>query len=285
MERKNTKITVLVNSCDIYEDAWNPFFKLFQIQWPSCDYDIVLNTEEKQYDCDFMEIRTICSGRKAWSKRLLYCLDRISSDYILFFLEDQFLQQSVNTLYWNKTVSYMDNNSDVGVIFPRHSDKQKKDYKLDFFPRELITDKYRIVGMVALYRKDYLTKLLRKHENPWEFEKYASIRSKRLKEKVLQYSKFNPAIFVYDDLIQNGYGITARKWLPKNKELFKKYGIEVNYDNLGFYDLEKYNMQQNETINIETPKEIKENFYVLKKRILGFPKKANLIVRKLKSII
>ena len=34
MNNKND-VTILVNSCDKYEDAWEPFFKLFSIQWPN----------------------------------------------------------------------------------------------------------------------------------------------------------------------------------------------------------------------------------------------------------
>lgn len=139
--------------------------------------------------------------------------------------------------------------------------------------------------MVALYRKSYLQKLLRKHENPWEFEVFASIRSKRMKEKVLQYSKFNPAIFIYDDEIKKGYGITARKWLPKNKELFEKYGIEVNFDNLGFLDLEAFNNSQNAKGVKEKPKGAKEKLYIVKKKIIGIPKKIKKQIRILKSKI
>lgn len=43
-------LTIIVNSCDKYEDAWNPFFKLMEIHWPKSDkYQIILNTENKDY--------------------------------------------------------------------------------------------------------------------------------------------------------------------------------------------------------------------------------------------
>jgi hypothetical protein len=46
---KKEDLTILVNSCDAYEDLWYPFFELFRINWPNCKYDIVLNTETKSY--------------------------------------------------------------------------------------------------------------------------------------------------------------------------------------------------------------------------------------------
>ena len=52
----DNSVTILVSSCDLYEDAWYPFFKLLKIQWPECEqYRIVLNTETKTYNPDFIK--------------------------------------------------------------------------------------------------------------------------------------------------------------------------------------------------------------------------------------
>ena len=83
----DNSVTILVSSCDLYEDAWYPFFKLLKIQWPECEqYRIVLNTETKTYNPDFIKINSIVSGKKPWSARLKHCLKQIDSDYIMFFL-------------------------------------------------------------------------------------------------------------------------------------------------------------------------------------------------------
>ena len=47
--QEKTNVAVRVNSCDKYEDAWNPFFKLFSIMWPDCPYDIYLNSTNFEY--------------------------------------------------------------------------------------------------------------------------------------------------------------------------------------------------------------------------------------------
>ena len=281
----NNDVTILVNSCDLYEDAWYPFFKLLQIQWPSCDCDIVLNTETKPYSCDFLKVKTICSGKGTWSQRLLKCLDQIATEYILFFLEDQFLREPVNTEYWQKSVSYMKEHNDTGVIFLRHTEKQKDDYHEDYFPRDYLTDNFRIVGMVALYRKAYLKSILRKHENPWEFELYASIRSKRRKESVLQYSAYKPAIFVYDDAIEKGYGITRKKWLRKNRELFEQYGITVNFENLGFYDPGEVSVPKSKESLAKKSSDVVESCYRIKKGIKKLPGNVKSTIRKIRSLI
>jgi hypothetical protein len=37
MMSANPHFTVLVNSCDAFEDCWQPFFQLFSRCWPACD--------------------------------------------------------------------------------------------------------------------------------------------------------------------------------------------------------------------------------------------------------
>ena len=282
----DNSVTILVNSCDLYEDAWEPFFRLLHIQWPTCQYPCVLNTETKVYQCDFMNVKTICAGGgQTWSKRIINCLKQIDSDYILFFLEDEFLREKVNTQWFDNTLQYMKEHEDVGVIFVRHSGKQKEHSGEPYIDRHALTDRFPIVGLAALYRKTYFLKLLRKHENPWEFERYGSIRSQRMKEKVLQYSWDYPAMFVFDDEIEKGYGITKRKWLPKNKELFEQYGISVNFERLGWLDTsEKASANDLEPKAISSDQSIREKLHQVKKIIVKMPQKVKKKMRELKSL-
>lgn len=277
-------VTILVNSCDDYSDAWDPFFRLLKIQWSECeDYNIVLSTHSKKYYCDFLDVKTITTGDKPWSTRIWNALKCINTEYVLFFLEDQFLQKPVNVDWLNKAFEYMKRHTDTGVIILRHTGKQKDDYPEVFFPRERVSEKNRIVGMAAIYRKDYLFKILRKHENVWEFEYYASIRSKRYKEKVLQYNKRNPEIFVYNDEEESGLGIKYGKWLPKNHELFEKYGICVNYDNLGVYYGKDNNESKEKTPALQNEKKVSV-FYRVKRKQQKIRKRLQKKIRIYRSL-
>lgn len=285
----DNSVTILVSSCDLYEDAWYPFFKLLKIQWPECEqYKIVLNTETKMYNPDFINIKSIASGRKPWSARIKQCLKQIDSDFIMFFLEDQFLQMPVNNEWWKKILDYMKANPDVGVIFPRHSGKQKKDLPDDYILRHDITSTFPIVGMAALYRKKYFMKILRNHESAWEFEHFASIRSKRYREKVLQYNRFRPPVFVYYDEIEKGYGITRKKWLPNNELLFNNFGINVDFNRLGVMSKDECQQILAPTLKQNTGEEKskkRETLYIIKKRIVRFPSTVRKTVRKVRSLI
>lgn len=241
---KDKDVTILVNSCDLYEDAWNPFFRLLQIQWPECPYDIVLNTESKQYVDEYFDVKCICSSRKMiWSERLIYALNQIESKYILFFLEDFFLYDKVNEEIILQSLYCMEENNDIGVIkFVPHVPE-------NWYDKDIVLNNYfspipksfraRNAGLAAIWRKDYYLKLLRPFEDPWEFEIFGAIRSKKYPEQIFVQNNLYPLAFPYDIQIKYGYGITQRKWLRNNKALFEKYKIDVNFSNLGWFEEKK----------------------------------------------
>ena len=60
------KYSVLVNTCDKFEDCWNPFFKLFCMYWQDYKGKIYLNTEYKDYSFPGLDIISVkgCVGEK-----------------------------------------------------------------------------------------------------------------------------------------------------------------------------------------------------------------------------
>lgn len=236
----NSDVTVLVNSCDLYEDTWYPFFKLLQIQWPDCPYRIVLNTETKKYNCPFMNVETINSGNGlSWTARLKYVLNKIDSKYVLFFLEDFFLQKEVEKDAFSKALSIIEQNDDVGLIHFTPVEKQmpvpENDLENCFYELPVRKRTLRTRVAVSLFRKDYFLKLLYKDENPWQYERESHIRSMFAGYKIIRqdYSLYQPT-FYYTLDHDIGIGVTSRKWLKNNKAFFESMGIyDVNYDRLG----------------------------------------------------
>lgn len=235
----NDKIAILVNSCDLYEDAWEPFFKLFKIQWPDCPCNIYLNTENKDYTCDFLNVKTIKTSDTApWTARIKAALDEIDSDYILFMLEDFFLLEQVNSSKFDAIMSEIKKDSNVGFIF--FSPRGVK-YDIEYKVGTVFTDvskfaDYRVNACLGLWRKDFLLQMLYLDGNPWEFEHNATRLSWLSKYRCCVINPEFASTFSYSILISEGYGITQRKWLPKNKELFDKYNINVNFAGLGILE-------------------------------------------------
>ena len=241
MKIKND-VTILVSSCDKYEDAWEPFFRLLKIQWNDCPYDIVLSTETKQYKCDFWNVRTINSPSQkvlSWSSRLKYTLEQIDTEYVLFFLEDFFLLEKVRDDIFYKALELIKSDERIGLIsFNKrrfNSHFPETTYYENCFKELRSNVNGRTNVLVGLWRKEYYLKLICGEENPWEYEKNSNIRSKFAGYKILtQDYNCSPATFRYCMNPADGYGITQGKWLSKNRELFESHGVlNVNYENLG----------------------------------------------------
>ena len=241
------KITVLVNSCDKYEDAWDPFFELLHIYGGSFPYPIVLNTERKQYSSKWFKVRTVNTPKKcSWSKRLLHVLDQIDTEYIFFLLDDYFLEMPFDHDRFARVIDYMDSHPEAGCcdIAPRYADtpedaikirEEYRDFEDCFVERSL--PKYNINCAPYVWRTVILKKLLRKSEDVWEFEDNAGYRAKYADIKVIRYYMHYPSIYEYNFRIWSGIGITRGQWLPGNKAFFERHGIHVNFERLGFLDL------------------------------------------------
>ena len=240
---KDNKIcSILITSCDAYEDAWKPFFTLLHIMWPNCRYPVYLNTETKDYNDNVIDVHVLHplslfdnKGKAiSWSKRLIETVEQINSKYILFMLEDFFLMSPVRSDMVEKSIEYMESHDKVAII-DYYNEPHNDQIVLDEFSFTSRTFDYAINAMAALWRKDFLLSILR-DENPWDFEFNATRRWWRTDYKILTHREEFPPIFDYKIKPALGYGIFQGKWLRKNPELFKKYGIEVDFEKRGFID-------------------------------------------------
>lgn len=227
-------ITIIVNSCDKYEDAWNPFFKIFKDEWPECSYPVILNTEYKAYDCPYMNVKTVCTGSEnSWTARVRKIVSETDTKYYLLILEDFFFLSPVNNSLFEKSFELMKNDESIGFLEydPRgcgiHGEK-----KLNEMFYEWKKHKVRVNAELALWRREFLLEMLFLDVDPWRFELNSAICSLYSKYKSA-YVSHEYSIFDYSINPKYGYGITAGKWLNKNEELFKKHSVDVNFNNIG----------------------------------------------------
>lgn len=241
MSKNDRNCAILVNSCDAYSDTWTPFFKLLLKNWHCQDYAIYLNTEKKNYCCDFLSVKTLnCFKEVSWSKRLKLALKRISEDFIFMFLDDFFLQDKVDEKQIETIIYSIKNNSRIVnfsfMAIPSYipSNPLNSSYK-GFYKRES-TMRFILTTQVALWRKKDLIALLSNYESPWQFEQYGSIRAKEYPKKEYYICMPKNRIFNYCYKIEDGYGICNGKWLKNTPDLFLRNNIEVDFSNLGFFN-------------------------------------------------
>lgn len=236
------KCILLVNSYDGGEDLWEGFFTSLVRWWPGFDMPVLLNTQSKSFSYSGLAIKTLNlykSGSKiAWSGRLMETLKQINEEYVLFFVDDDWLTGPVDTERFEQSVRFMDQYADAGnICFAPPGLDYKNDGRCPFLDRAPQKGDYRVNGQVTLWRKNVLLKFLRPHESVWDFETLGSRRSRRYPDKLYGLSKNAKPVFIYElrGMIFRG------KWYNESvvKEIINDLNLSVDIEERGIYDEKK----------------------------------------------
>lgn len=193
---------MLFSSCDIYDDAWVPFFTQLKKFWPEFDMPIYIGTETKTFKFDGFDIRCpLADGPiyRQWSERLLELLKYINTEYVLFALDDFWLTAPVDNTMFERIYSYMKQDKRMGfvclkqeIVPERTSANEMASVAECEYPElwRCLKDKsFRITTQFGLWKRSYLIKILRAHESAWYFETRATWRSKFYWERVYDVKK------------------------------------------------------------------------------------------------
>jgi hypothetical protein len=236
--------SVLVNTCDKFEDCWDPFFKLFSIYWPDYNCRIFLNTEYKDYSYPGLDIIAVkgCAKhniprnvRATWSQCLKWALESIDDEIVLYMQEDYFLKDMVKDDVVNKYVSLMRNNKDIHCIhLTDQAVTAEKKSQYENLYEVALKQRYRVSCQAALWRNEVLMSYIREYESAWQFEEFGSKRAAILQhnfyvvdENWVKLNEFEIIPYVFTGIIQ-GY------WYERVIPLFEKHNIVVDYSLRGF---------------------------------------------------
>ncbi len=232
--------TILVSSCDAYQDLWDPFFTILKANWPElAEQEIILNTEHVDYHFEGLHLRTLplyqVGEERTWSQRLKDHLLQIDSEYVLFLLEDFFLEAPVDQAKIDACLGYLKANKKIAHFsFVPTLWECIDDGMYDGFVRRKQVTPYKVNTQIGIWRKKELLALLRMHESPWEFEIYSNIRA-RLRPSVYYCAKKGlPQAFTYDAVL--GGAVHRGKWTPIGVELLEKHGIDIDLSIRGMDD-------------------------------------------------
>jgi hypothetical protein len=236
--------SILINTCDKFDDCWDPFFKLFSIYWPDYKGRIYLNTEYKNYDYEGLHIipLKVCQNnhvqkeeRATWSQCLKWALEGIDSDIVLYMQEDYFLKDVVKNDIVEKYVELMYENPDIQCIHLTDQAVTAEDKSVfDHLNNVLYSQRYRVSCQAALWRKAELLNLIREYENAWEFEEFGSMRSAILKRDYYAVDKMYVRLNHFEIIPYIFTGIVQGRWYKETVPLFEKHGIKIDFSKRGF---------------------------------------------------
>ena len=240
------KFSILVNTCDKFDDCWNPFFKLFSTFWKSYKGKIYLNTEYKNYSYKNLNIISVkgCEEKQdanliTWSECLKRALESMEEDVVLYLQEDYFFKDNVENDIVEQYVDLMDNNENIHCIHLTDQavkgSKESKEYEgLNIVD---LKQRYRISCQAALWRKDVLLGYIRTYESAWEFEEFGSQRAERLQHKFyvvkavnnrnLELNEFEIIPYIFTGIVQG-------RWFEEVVPHFRKHNINIDYSIRGF---------------------------------------------------
>ena len=195
------KITLIYCTCDKYESLWSNFFRLWTKYWPDFSSTVVLNTESKDFSFDGLNIirPKFSKMNPTWSERLLESLEMVETPYVILTLDDFYIKSPVDVQTLCTCVNQMDKQNNVNLFTFAHQPGNNKSCDFcDLFEERSRFATYRVNAQLALWRVSYLKKIIKKYENPWEFELNGSFRSSLMSGKLYSLKKDAPLVFDYD---------------------------------------------------------------------------------------
>lgn len=234
------KVTLLVNTCDAYEDLWQPFFTLLQRYFKPLRMRIVVNTETKTCCFPGLQIDMAHCDSSIYGVRMQAALQQVQTEYVLLMLDDFFLRAPVRTDRLEEIVSWMDQDRDI-VYFNCDVTQAVVDCEVGRYPgyRRLPPgNRYTLNLQAAVWRTAKMRAYWNHAVSPWDWEERCNALT-----AAHPRDKFYCALRENDRFMDYGYregqwmGVCHGQWVRDDVvPLFEKEGIQVDFFRRGFLD-------------------------------------------------
>ncbi len=238
MSKKDYALMVL--GCDKNIELIPMFLRNLKKYWPQYDKEVYINTESqevqsKDYKTIYPSIK--CDINTPWAKRLYNFLEEYPYEYVVFLLDDFILSDYVDTAELERVHKIMQEHSEIACFNFMETYKDAQDSVREAYDRYYLKDRkaeFRMNLQAAIWRKSFLMRFIRKHENPWQFETWGSVRSRRYTDEVYHIRKNAPHVFIYPE----GGVFADGKWYEqKTIDFLEKEGFDVDVSVRGVYHI------------------------------------------------
>lgn len=238
------KYTILVNSCDAYDDLWFPFFTLLKKYWNPLNVRVILNTETKVYHLDGLSIECIHPKNRnaSYGERMLNVLNKIDTPYVIPLLDDFFLRKPVDRAMIEQIIEWM--NNDKSIVYFNCDDTpvyaEWEQGKYPGFHRIPNGNVYTLNMQAAVWRTEKLIAYWKPDVSPWDWEEFCNLTAARKRdEKFYCVSKYGTGFCDYGYKL-SGMGVHRGKWVYDDVvPFFEKEQIKVDYTRRGFLQKEE----------------------------------------------
>ncbi len=176
---------------------------------------------------------------------LIKTLERVDSEYVIIFLDDNFVNAPVDVKGFERMFERFKKDKHCAYIvfghnvYPGDKDDPSLLYRdYDVIPR---IRSVQHSANASLWRKSKLLSYLREGESAWEFECNSKKRRALLDRAYFIKKGKSPIPTTY--IVSDGLGIRWGKWLWNNERLFASNDIHVDFSKRGVVseaDIDKY---------------------------------------------
>jgi hypothetical protein len=237
MNSNYDNISLLIIGYDPYKDVWDHYFTLLNKYWGDRPKTyLATNTLNIEYD----GVTVLPAGEDAeWSKKVIYSLRSIDTEYVVLLLEDFFTTAFVDGTKISELVNLMSAyHLDYCKLLNQTHIKGEPFRGIKYLSVIDRESEYGISLQPAIWRAEFLSKLVGSDNyNAWIFE------LNQLKEKQHNKNSIN-CIADKRNILEITHAVVQSKYLRRAIKVFKKqdYYIDISVrSQLSIQDTIKYN--------------------------------------------
>jgi len=167
------KTAVLISSCDAFNDCWAPMIYSLKKFWPDCPFPIYFISNYKKINDEKIKFINV-EKDKGFASNLGYSLNKIECDFIIYFQEDYFLIDYVNTEAIQTHICHCKENNIDFLKIHGNDFFLRDNYRINEsdYCKNPIDARYSINTSVAIWKKDTLAKLCVEGYSGWDWERH-----------------------------------------------------------------------------------------------------------------
>lgn len=228
-------LTIVVNTCDAYQDVLGIFFHALRDCWPDCPYPVVINTESNMHDYPArVHNHRSSSCVDDWGDRLRSTLNTIDTDFVLMLCDDFILDAPVDSQRVQAALQLLESQAKSVVAYLINTALPLETTNTDSaFIRLKDKVDYRLNSAPAIWRKQALMDYTAAGDTPWAWEVFGTYKTWGDGRVFYSLNPRQPDIYPYNHV--KGGAIYRGKWVREVVEqLTRKYLLDIDWGRRGY---------------------------------------------------
>ena len=169
----NPYVTTLIGSCDSYSPLWKNFDILYKRYSELNTENLLVSETIKSTESPFINEYTVLTDGVglSWGERMLRALDRVTTPYVFFILDDYYFTQSLSKEFLKTSLDLMNKHKAdkllFDILYPMYSVTELESGSVYKFNMD---SEYLNSIQPGFWKVDYLKKVLQPEYSPWDFE-------------------------------------------------------------------------------------------------------------------